>query len=550
MCELAAMKARMVRYAALCLLGWLLSSTAAAAPMNFAVNNLSGQSSDDVWVLFFTGGTPVDGSYIDSTSGATVALQPTSIGSGNTHAIKLRDVQVDTSTGQPTFSINGFNGQMWFSYGSSAVDFTNGAPSPNSTSSDNIANFNKRFQYIEPTVVSSGGGAGVNVDQTLIDFFSIPISIQANSGPNTKATSLPSSAGNNQFTSSTEAFVNRLSQAATTADNNIYLNTTPENGPITVGAPNSNLSNFARAISPVQDPSLYHDWTNYLAALAPQTTENPDGGSFDAAGTQVHIADDYVGSGAGSGLPFQQQYYDLMATFSVDTTASTPTGVVTITGNTFESNGGDLLIANLTLTSTLADLNDATGVYGNAAAFDWTSTTPIKPVNSTSTTTSGSSTAGANDVLGTIMGDLLAGLSVGFPGSSAYGDMTSGEWWNLSLQNDAFGNAQSNSDFYNTWAAELANLTSSYGIAYEDRFGQNLLAFSNVDISGFSTVPNGFLEITLQADANGLGEAFPVPEPATLPLGLTALLLFVVRGRRARFAHKQVESGGKLLLPQ
>jgi hypothetical protein len=463
----------------------------AQAQMKFAVSNQSGQNDSNVWVLFFTGGTPVTGTYFSKSQNTTVSIPATAIGSSN--AIQLSDVGTDSTTGLPTFNLTAFNGQMWFSYGSSPVNFTNGAPSANDTSSSGIANFNQRWQFIEPTInagTPSGGVTpyGVDVDQTIIDFFSIPLTLQAMNPNGTVATGVPD---NTQFTSATDTIVQALAGTTLTPSTfaNIYNSGTPTNGPI-INPGSLPDANFVRAVSPTQAPTLYHTWTTYIDALA-------SGGALNPSGTlSIHIADNFVGSGAGSGNGFQAQYYDLHVTFSATDPA------MTMTGNTYtDSSESTPVIQGLNIQSTLADLNATTGIYGNAAAFTWTSTTPMTTYTNSTASTSGSETASANDVLGRIVGDILAGLSMGYPGSTFGAANPSGVWWEHPEK--AFTAAQSNSNYYNTWAAALQPLTSSYGLGYEDRFGQNLLSFANGNVTGYTgaqTVTNGYLKITLSAD--------------------------------------------------
>lgn len=500
----------------------------AQAQMKFAVSNQSGQSDSNVWVLFFTGGTAVTGTYFSKSQNTTVSIPATAIGS--TNAIQLSDVGVDSSTGLPTFSLTAFNGQMWFSYGSSPVSFANGSPSATSTAPDQIANFNQRWQFIEPTInagTPSGGvtPCGVDVDQTIIDFFSIPITLQAMNPNGTVATGVPD---NTQFTSATNTIVQALAGSTLTPGTfpNIYNSGTPSGGPV-INPSSLPDANFVRAISPTQAPSLYHDWTTYIDALA-------SGGALNPSGTlSIHIADNFVGSAAGSGNGFQQQYYDLHVTFSATDPA------MTMTGNTYtDSSESTPVIQGLNIQSTLANLNAVTGIYGNAAAFTWTSTTPMTTFANGTASTSGSETASANDVLGRIVGDILAGLSMGYPGSTFGAANASGVWWEHPEK--AFGAAQSNANYYNTWAAALQPLTSSYGLGYEDRFGQNLLSFANGTVTGYTgaqTVANSYLKVTLSADTG------TTPNPT---LVIQAPNRVVFRGARRVLPVRLSVSGAKL----
>jgi len=489
---------------------------AAQAQMKFAVNNQNSSvyADDQVWVLFFS--SSMQGSYVDATSGSTVSITPTSIGTGNTYAINLADVAVDAATGHRTFDITTLAGgsQMWFNYGSSPVSFENGAPAVNDTSAAGIGNFNKRWQFIEPNVTSSviSGTtvSGINVDQTIIDSFSIPIQIQANSAPHTKAGAPITN--NNQFNSPTQAIVQALANASVSPSTypNIY-STSPQGGPI-VNPTSLPDANFVRAASPTQTgTTVYHDWTPYMNALE-------SGGALNPSGTAtIRVSGSFNASAAGSGNGFETQTYDMKVTFTGST--------MVMTGTTFKDAAmTEVLIDGITITSTYDDLNTPAGIYGNAADFDWTSVTPMTSFDDSSLATSGSENAGANDVLGWMMGDILAGMTMGFPGSAFGSDNSSSEWF---LHPElAFQNAQTNPLYYDTWAAALWQLTSSYAMGYEDRFGQNLLAFANgAGLPGFNSVDGAFLQINILPDA--------IPEPTALALlGLGGLAVLSRRRRR------------------
>lgn len=72
-------------------------------------------------------------------------MQATTTGAGNTYGVNLSDVQVDSVTQLPTFSISEMGGgsQMWFSYGSTALDFTT-MPAPMNTS---LTSFNPKTAF-------------------------------------------------------------------------------------------------------------------------------------------------------------------------------------------------------------------------------------------------------------------------------------------------------------------------------------------------------------------------------------------------------------------
>jgi hypothetical protein len=207
-----------------------------------------------------------------------------------------------------------------------------------------------------------------------------------------------------------------------------------------------NAHGFVRVIGPGLAPG-YHDWTSYLTYLAGLNYNTTLKGLFS-------------GLPGGTGVT-QQQNYALTASFDAATSQVTLSGTGTVTGG-------------ITITINYADLNAQTGVYGANPAY----------------VANGTSYPGIqNDVFGWIVGDLLAGMNMGFvgsttpntnlPGNPALGTCTSSEWFAAAQQNPGlmFGGAQSNKDYYNGWAANLLPLTKAYGFPFSDRLNGELLYF-------------------------------------------------------------------------
>lgn len=212
--------------------------------------------------------------------------------------------------------------------------------------------------------------------------------------------------------------------------------------------PQPPYTDFARIIGPGL-VNGYHDWTDYMNDLA--------GLSYGTT-----LAGTFAGLPDGTGATAQQDY-NLTATFD------TSTQVVTLKGNAS-------VVGDTTITINFVDLNALTGVYG---------ANPPYTINGT-TTTNGI----VNDVYGWIVGDLLAGMNLGFPGSTtpnpvsgmngkALGECTSSEWFTAATQQPSiqFSGAQSNPGYYNQYANALLPLTSAYGFPFTDRMGGVLLYF-------------------------------------------------------------------------
>jgi hypothetical protein len=209
-------------------------------------------------------------------------------------------------------------------------------------------------------------------------------------------------------------------------------------------APTPPYTGFARIIGPGL-VRAYHDWSDYFGFL----------GTSDL----TMIAGLFSGLPSGSG-PTAQQRYSLKARFDHST------GLVTLVGHAD-------VVGPTTIVINYHDLNALTGIYG---------ANPPYVVNH------GTKTPGiVNDVYGWIVGDLLAGINMGFPGSRTINPLnqkplclcTSTEWFRAAKARPKlmFAGAQSNARYYNGYAAALAPLTSAYGFPFTDRIGGVLLYF-------------------------------------------------------------------------
>lgn len=364
------------------------------------------------------------------------------------------------------------------------------------------SNYLVRYQYFEPTIVADQ----INVDLSYIDFVSIPMSLAAINAPH--ATNSPQTTTANGL-----ILVNAAAASGTTALNNVL----PSSSQI---LPNAN---FTRVVSPslnATSAAMYHDWTNYL-----QTT---------LSNKQVTLKGSYVGTGpqpawtnaqgyCQTAVPpitdpnvcsrYQAQSYDYIATFD-------SSGNVTMTPQSDSGNGTATCvpvsvqgpgIGNVgSITISFANLNTATGIYGNNPIFSYSYTLNGTPY-------SGTTTGITNDLFGRVVGDLMAGLSFGYPASTvtyngtAIGSLASSQWWGGTLpdgtvitlanspagNNVAFGTAQPGQpNNYHTYAASFNALTSAYGFALQDRLNNNTIAFNT------TTDANSYLMVTINPDSS------------------------------------------------
>ncbi|OEU68639.1 MAG: hypothetical protein BA863_08120 [Desulfovibrio sp. S3730MH75] len=399
---------------------------------------------------------------------------------GNTlqtkRAYLLSDLTSSTSVGGsapanvPAVSITTFiSGRIYVTIGGAGLSVASDSYQPNPAYPGD-PNFTRRYQYFEANVNASS----ITADLSYIDFASISLSMDAVNASTTVANSP-------QLTTvKSSVLTDRLAATATTPDGNR----------LPVGG------KFVRVISPGMQAPLYHDWTHYLGTTIQGSTVNLNG--------------TYVGTGAqpSGDNSTQAQSFSYLVTFD-------GSGNATLTPQMGSGNGTAPCVpavqqgpgvgkqADAVITISLANLNIASGIYGNNPSY---------------TVGSQNATTGiVNDFSGRVVGDLLAGLSWGFPASkvmykgTAIGNMTSTEWWGGRMVDNSvlaladtpagngtvFGKVQPNPLDYHTYAAALDGITSGYGFPLQDRLGNNLLSFDT------STDTNAYLKISIEPEAAG-----------------------------------------------
>ena len=360
--------------------------------------------------------------------------------------------------GVPAVLLNSFSGRLYISIGRGLTGMVRtyipAAQAPGDP------NYKVRYQYIEPTV----SGPQINIDLSYIDFTSISLCMTTVNAPHAQ-----DSPQNSQSSL-------RMATAAGDA-------ASPQNASV-LPDPADQLpaAAFARVISPqLALTSVYHDFTHYLqTTLANQTVRVA--GTFDGTGRQPT-----------SDPNTQAQSYDFTVRFdSAGNVAMTPkkdSGNGYAPGVPHGARGpgvGD----KTTITLKFSDLNASTGIYGCNPAYSLSS--------------GGSFPGITNDVWGEVVGDLLAGLNLGFVGSKTtfggipIGNLASTQWWGGIMpdgtviapnatpggQKKYFSGAQSSPLDYNSYAGALSGLTSGYGFPLQDRLGGNLLAMNTATDPG------------------------------------------------------------------
>lgn len=341
----------------------------------------------------------------------------------------------------PNVSLNDFtNGRMYINLGDQGLSNLGSGYQPSSHDSSD-PNYNTRYGFIELNVFGSPAN---NMDLSYIDFFSISMS------------------------ASTWKDGNMVHQLTSPDAGKIIDGLAPlsqGNACVPAGIPKSPYTDFVRVIGPGHSAD-YHNWTNYFKYL--------EGLSY-----KTSIAGYYAGNGTNSSKRVEGQNYKFTASFDSNTSQVTLSGSADLVGDT-------------TITISYSVLNSFVGVYGANPAYT------IKNA-SFGTTTNGI----INDVFGWVVGDLLAGLNMGFLGSkelipntkNTFGQSSSSEWFTAAGKDRStqFSGAQSDSDYYNAYAGVLQPITDAYGFPFSDRLPNILLYFPPVD----QTNGVDYLKITL-----------------------------------------------------
>ncbi|MFQ3671124.1 MAG: beta-1,3-glucanase family protein, partial [Verrucomicrobiia bacterium] len=474
-------------------LALLLAGTLAALGSNLLAqirvplvfDNQAGFDTSQVFVHFLPGSdSPIIGHYFDL-SGQQQLLQlstPYSLAQ-----ISGPSGHATIPSGSPAVFIEQFSGRVYLSLGTQGLTLPDPGYSP-AAAIPTDPNFFTRYQYVEPTI-ANGVFTG---DLSYIDFTAISFSLNA-------INATASQVQNNPQTSQNAFQLINATKATVAPGKSAILPSIVTNTANPVADPD-----FARVIGPNIDASPFNTFEDYIDSMNGQSVKI--GGIFVGTGTQN-----------ASTLPENRfQTFDFTATFSGTVAGG---GSVTLTANPDSGNANPTFYPghtptgpgvgnSITITINYSDLNATTGIYGNSAPY-------------TITTPSGTfTTAGlTNDVYGRVVGDLLAGFSLGYigstvtltPGGTPIGQMTSTEWWGTGagstipaflpdgtrINNDTtpaakgiyFRSAQPNvadptKPRYHQYADALIGadpthpLTPGYGFPLQDRVGQNLISLN------------------------------------------------------------------------
>jgi len=321
-----------------------------------------------------------------------------------------------------------------------------------------------RYNYIE---LGGGSSTAISPDITYINYYSVPLQMTRASDGATRGAPISQAALNNLQT-----------KLAALSNNSSAVVVTDANG-------------VARIVSPDSGPTAQAAYPTLNAYIT---------NSFGAGAKTIQLTNAYSGTGVNQPPLFTAQNY-------TGTNVTYDGTTLTITGT---SNNADIGSYTLTWVGTADELTQA--IYaavlgGYSVTYD----------NGAGTITNGNT--GDNNVFSAITRDLLAGFSFGFINSdstalgSDIGDLTSQQWMTLSYAN-AFLNAQTDSAYFNQWAAAFAEV---FGDVYTFPFNDFFANFTpELTVNAGDTLTVTLLDYSA------------VPEPGTyalVGLGLGAILL-------------------------
>jgi len=518
------------------------------------VNATQGErASSDIWINFLGGGAAI----LNASTGNVTYNAAISIGSANIwDGSNYTSTNIFTNTSYSlasiangTVSISTFGGgRAYVSYGGAMTGLSNTyspvmGPYPGWQPPPVMPdNFTTRFQAFELTIqpsvtVSSGNFSWSDTNQVYANLSYID---QVSISTGIKVLNPPIGATNpSQTSQNTQALINAVkiyqpnaaSSTNSVAGTNIITNAGngtqyiqvagsgpgfTNNGSTSIANPSpidASVSswNIVRAAGPGQMPTegtatgptvVYHTWDNYIAALNA-------GGSLNSGGNlTTKLAGSYGASGQTA------LTYSANATFHTEniTLGSTQyTGYVEISNFLWGGNAQSNIYVPYTA------LTASTGLYGTNPGYSIGGSALVAVPGNTLETR--------------VVGDLVAGMNFGLVGSTvnatygnstqALGAFTSNDWWAIGIAspNLLFEGAQSNPDFYNTYAAALQDLTSGYAFGIQDRLGQNTTQFNLTSTDLLAPT----LQFLIQPDIAAVPEASPIS--LLMLVGLATLLL-------------------------
>ncbi len=528
----------------------LFSANSAKADLNIYFSNnisISGVADSNIWITVYRpNGTltnPTDYPGITYNNGTALNwgnfTNGSAIGSTLAESIQLSSITNSQGLGifnwttNPAVQTSQAGGSINFfvSYGSPMIHgYVNSGPS--STYTD--PNYNNVYAPIELTY--NGNPADV-ADLTAINYFSAELSLSTYSSSDVTGQLLQSRGYNAPTAAVLQALTNGFGPSAvgTNPFNTVQVSTTNANNivrvqgpsgftPTTFGAytnfasylgvlssnsslPTLVLSNSSafNTISVVQSNSTYTNANVTFVMTNAVTGNSTNGYTLTATGTLTVVYTSYT-NGVVSGTPLSTPYSGITFTVSPNGNSNVTPGFIYL-GSTNSNTTFGSLDSNATWNKFTNDL------------------TPFMVANT--------GTPSLGTILPQIAGELSTAIDFGIAGSTnlvtlgtytnvPLGSIPTGSLWTNTAT--AFGQAQTNSGFYNTYAGAIFDASSNgvYSAPYSDRYsygpGLNLVSDGTTNV--------GSLLVGIGAPLN---PTFAVPEPSDICLfGLSAVALMML----------------------
>lgn len=458
---------------------------AQASELNmFFTNTGENYSATNTWITIQRGQAPSSPTTADNLPGVTyggnqfvwntytnVVGTNTQIGNIFAESVLLQDIN---AAGGLTWTSNAPSAVVWVSYGA-PLPVSNYSLSSVSVSNPSDPSYNIPYTTFELTYY--GDNVNDQGDITGINYFAAPVKIK--NYASTDASGSPISTVG--FDTSAAATANMLAQfqAVTGGATNTILSNT--NGQITrVLGP----TQFGAGQPEAADFGGYTNLATYFETLTTTTTVFSNQSGYNTVQTPS------------TNVAYTNAVVVFVLTNQVSSTtngyAFTATGEITTTKIGYDV-GGTPISTNIHVSSNVIfAVTPGEGESELAAAFTYygdyspgTNITLGGPgwadfTNTIAGFVDGGGNPAANIVYAQIPGELSAGYSAGFPGSTntvaqfgtnALGDLPSGEWWDLDPV-VAFSEVQSTNGFFNEYANIIYQNSSNtvYGMTYSDRF--------------------------------------------------------------------------------
>jgi len=488
-----------------------------AIPLIF--NNNTGTTGSQLWIQFRGG--ELDGyfyrDYFDTGSGQMMQQK---VDLDRTQSYSLDQIK------DSTLYIREFeSGRIYTNYGLYGLEGMEDLSYQPANQTPTDPNYNTRYQYFEATIqatTAKTGGPQIFADLTYIDFTAISFSMEAaKKNPSTGTYSL-----NTQIINGNQNSLNtqRLIDAALTA-------ASPNGAQVAIpGGTSTTLPNndFARVDSPAYS-SAYPSMEPYYNKVYDWTVSD---------GNTTKIAGEFFGVGTETGTFVKRQDYFFNLTFSsTEGSITTPTGEGDADYLVLNGTAGD---STYQVYISKSDLIANTGIYGDNPGY--------KVYSGTSLIEDRSTEGIANDVFGRVVGDLLAGMNLGYIASDEtlaslgitgikvldqnnnevdlstikIGELESTLWWGKGqTQGETTANqfkvptAQGAGGEYNDYYTAYWEDTVAGNGQFFDAVQPNLSASGEPFYSSYSYQLNG----VLVQDPNDPSKMVPLTDAYTFPLG-------------------------------